>query len=110
MCLHGWQVGIEADTGVPGDPLAASVQQALADALEAGESADAVIAQSAAQAEAFWLLRESMSEAERREGPAAKHDVAVTVGDMPAFILRTTPEVEAAFPGDRKSTRLNSSH
>lgn len=98
---HEWQVLIEADTARPGDPLAAIVQQALADALEAGEIADAVIAQSAAQAEAFWLLRESMSEAERREGPAAKHDVAVTVGDMPAFILRTTPEVEAAFPGAR---------
>src|SRR3546814_6083705 len=34
---HEWQVLIEADTARPGDPLAAIVQQALADALEAGE-------------------------------------------------------------------------
>src|SRR3546814_7762494 len=56
---HEWQVLIEADTARPGDPLAAIVQQALADALEAGEIADAVVAQRAAPAEAFWLLRES---------------------------------------------------
>src|SRR3546814_17449914 len=88
---HEWQVLIEADTARPGDPLAAIVQQALADALEAGEIADAVVAQSAAQAEAFWLLRESMSEAERRAGPAAHPTVQGAVGPMTAVIPPTHP-------------------
>src|SRR3546814_3945365 len=35
------------------------------------------------------------------EGGAAKHDIAVAVADMPGFIERTIPIVEAAFPGAR---------
>src|SRR3546814_13988814 len=35
------------------------------------------------------------------EGGAAKHDIAVAVANMPGFIERTIPIVEAAFPGAR---------
>src|SRR3546814_4272731 len=69
--------------------------------MAAGEVADAVIAASEGQADALWRLRESRPEAERREGGAAKHDIAVAVADMPGFIERTIPIVEAAFPGAR---------
>src|SRR3546814_2390286 len=84
-----------------GDPLAAAIEASLAEAMAAGEVADAVIAASDAQADALWRLRESLPEAERREGGAAKHDIAVAVADMPGFIERTIPIVEAAFPGAR---------
>src|SRR3546814_1869025 len=69
--------------------------------MAAGEVADAVLAASDAQADALWRLRESLPEAERREGGAAKHDIAVAVADMPGFVERTIPIVEAAFPGAR---------
>ena len=62
------------------------LEQALADAIGDGLAADAAVASSEAQAEALWKLRESMSESERAEGIAAKHDVAVPVSAMPGFI------------------------
>jgi FAD/FMN-containing dehydrogenase len=60
-----------------------------------------VIASSEAQAEALWKLRETLPEAERVDGLAAKHDVSVAVAAMPGFILDATTSVEAAFPGTR---------
>ena len=74
---------------------------ALADAVAAGQAEDAVIASSAAQAAALWRLREGLPEAERRDGPAVHHDIAVAVADMPGFALAATAQVETAFPGAR---------
>jgi FAD/FMN-containing dehydrogenase len=62
---------------------------------------DATIAGNAAQGEALWRLRESISEAERIDGAAAKHDIAVPVAAAPAFVMRATDAVEARFAGAR---------
>ncbi|MEH3108290.1 MAG: FAD-binding oxidoreductase [Sphingomonas fennica] len=94
---HPWHVLIEA-TGR--DP-APAIEAGLAAAIEAGLVADAVVAASEAQAEALWRLRESISEAERVDGAAAKHDVSVPVGRMPAFLESGRAAVERAFPGAR---------
>lgn len=65
---------------------------------------DAVIASSEAQAEAFWRIRDSLSEAERLAfGPATQHDISVPVDALPAFLADATAKVEAAFPGTRAS-------
>jgi len=98
---HDWHVLVDIESSRPDDPLADIVEAALADAMEAGRVADAVIAMNEAQADALWLIRESLPEAERREGGAAKHDIAVAVSDMPDFILNTIPKVEQAFAGSR---------
>ena len=68
---------------------------------ETGLVADATIAASEAQAEAFWRLRDSISEAEKKDGPAAKHDISVAVADMAAFMTEAAAAVEARFPGTR---------
>src|SRR3546814_16776595 len=100
-----WHALIEADSPRRGDPLAAAIEASLAEAMAAGEVADAVIAASDAQADALWRLRESLPEAERREGGAAKHDIAVAVTALPGFLARTIPFVDAAFPGGRVRPR-----
>jgi FAD/FMN-containing dehydrogenase len=97
---HRWHVLVEA-TGSGGGNMAEIVETALAAALEDGLAEDAAIASNEAQAAAFWHLRESISEAERIDGMAAKHDIAVPVGAMPAFVEQATPKVESAFPGTR---------
>ncbi|MGF1549117.1 MAG: FAD-linked oxidase C-terminal domain-containing protein, partial [Sphingomonadaceae bacterium] len=81
----------------PGERLASL----LGAAMEEGLLADAAIAASEAQAEQFWRLRESISEAEARAGPAAKHDISVPVAHMGAFIAQASAAVEAEFPGCR---------
>ena len=75
--------------------------EGLRSALETGIAADAVIAASEAQAGDFWRLRDSISEGERKDGPAAKHDISVQVADMPAFMTEAAAAVEARFAGTR---------
>jgi FAD/FMN-containing dehydrogenase len=74
---------------------------ALAEAIEAGVAGDGTVAASEAQAEALWTLRESLSEAEAKDGLAAKHDIAVTVAQMPGFMAGASAAVVARFPGTR---------
>ncbi|RLJ60625.1 FAD/FMN-containing dehydrogenase [Litoreibacter meonggei] len=66
--------------------------QALERLFEAGAErglvSDGVIAQSGAQREAFWTIRESIPEANRRIGSVSSHDTSVPVGRIPEFIDR----------------------
>jgi FAD/FMN-containing dehydrogenase len=62
------------------------LEGALADAADAGVVLDAALPESAEQTRRFWTLRESVGEAERRGERSVKHDVAVRVSDVPAFI------------------------
>ena len=94
-----WNVLIEAvaPMSAPGpEPL---LYEGLRSALETGIAGDAVIAASEAQAEEFWRLRDSISEAEKKDGPAAKHDISVAVEAMAEFMTEAAAAVEARFPG-----------
>jgi FAD/FMN-containing dehydrogenase len=79
----------------------AAVENWLASRLERGEVADAVVAQSAAQARKLWALRESISEAQKVEGVSIKHDISVPVSAIPAFLARAEAALSQAFPGIR---------
>jgi FAD/FMN-containing dehydrogenase len=96
---HNWQVLIEATTADSVTDIAAELERLLAAALSQGLIGDAVIASSEAQADAFWKLRDSISEAERTEGPTLAHDISVPVADMPRFLVDAAAEVERAFSG-----------
>ena len=96
---HRWHVLIEATTAGRGDDIAGDLERFLGDAFEQGIIGDATIAASEAQAEAFWKIRDSISEAERAEGQTLAHDISVAVADMPGFIVEASAEVERAFPG-----------
>jgi FAD/FMN-containing dehydrogenase len=97
---HAWHTLIEAvaDT-TQGEGLRERAEAMLADAFDAGLVSDAAIAASEAQAEAFWLLRDSVAPAERARGAAVQHDISVPVERMADFIDAAAPEIEAAFPG-----------
>lgn len=75
------------------------VETLLERALEQGLAMDAAIASNETQAEAFWKLRDSISEAERADGPALQHDISVPVHKMADFISIAGPEIEKAFSG-----------
>lgn len=77
------------------------LETALASAMESGLLKDAVIASNERQAEDFWLLRDSISAAERAFGPAMQHDISVPVEKMPEFILAAIPAIEDAYEGTR---------
>jgi FAD/FMN-containing dehydrogenase len=77
------------------------LEAALGDAFEVGLARDAVVAQSGAQAEALWALRENISEAQRIEGISIKHDIAVPVSRVPEFLARAGQALTARWPDTR---------
>ncbi|MDR2857699.1 MAG: FAD-binding oxidoreductase [Novosphingobium sp.] len=97
---HAWHVLIEVVADAAGrEPLNEHCEAMMAGAFARGLLNDAVIAASEAQAEAFWLLRESIAPAERAHGPAVQHDISVPVERMPEFVAAAVPAIEAAWPG-----------
>jgi FAD/FMN-containing dehydrogenase len=60
-----------------------------------------VVAATEAQADSLWRLRESIAEAERKQGPSLKHDISVPVSSMPDFLVSAREKVEARFAGCR---------
>ena len=97
---HGWHVLVElTDDGSLAEPPEALLAELLAPLAERGLVEDAAIAASEAQAEAFWRIRDSISEAERAEGPTLAHDISVPVDSMPSFMVAAASQVERAFPG-----------
>jgi len=96
---HRWHALVEATTPDAHVNIAAELEALLGKALQQGIIADAAIASNEAQAEAFWKIRDSISEAERAEGQTLAHDISVAVADMPRFLVEASAEVERAFPG-----------
>lgn len=82
-------------------PLKGLVEATIQTAIEDGLVIDGVVASSEAQRKALWLLRESMSEAQKFEGGSIKHDVSVPVDKIPAFLTQGIALVEKLVPGVR---------
>lgn len=97
---HPWYVLMELSSGTEGT-LRDAAEAILADAIEAGDVIDAVIAENLDQRLDFWRLREVMSEVQSREGGSIKHDVAVPVAATAAFIAEASAAVMALVPGCR---------
>ncbi len=95
-----WYALIETASGEPG-AAEASMERLLTGALDQGLISDATVAQSQAQAKAFWALRENQSAAQKSEGPAWKHDVSVPVSRIADFIEAASRTLAERFPGVR---------
>lgn len=97
---HAWHALIEIVADAAGAAtLRDRAEAMIAAAFEAGLVADATLATSETQAEAMWLIRESVAPAERAKGPAMQHDISVPVERMPDFLDMAVPTIEAEFPG-----------
>jgi len=62
---------------------------------------DAVVAESLAQAQSLWQVRESISLAQTQEGLNIKHDISVPVSAMAAFVASTDAQLTQVIPGVR---------
>jgi FAD/FMN-containing dehydrogenase len=67
---------------------AAALLRVFERAAERGLASDGVLAAGAAQRAAFWALRESIPEANRRVGAVASHDVSVPLSSVATFVAR----------------------
>ena len=99
---HAWHALIEFVQDRAGQENPADLAaRLLSDAMEAGLADDVVLSTNESQAEAFWKIRETISEAERAAGPAVQHDISVPVEHMARFILEESAVVESRWPGCR---------
>ncbi|MDE2259172.1 MAG: FAD-binding oxidoreductase [Betaproteobacteria bacterium] len=96
-----WYVLIEMDDMDPDSELHTVLEDSLNEALRSEIITDAALAQSEIQADALWVLRENISEAQRLEGVSIKHDISVPVSRIPDLIEEATEQLEAQFPGIR---------
>jgi FAD/FMN-containing dehydrogenase len=95
-----WYVLVEID-GNDDARLAEEAEAILTTAAERGLVTDAALAQSEAQAQAFWALRERLSEVQKQEGGSIKHDVSLPLSALPAFLDEAISAAEKACPGVR---------
>lgn len=99
--LHPVTILCEIAGAMAQEILQADVEKLLAELHTKGWVRDALIAQNQAQAEYFWRLREEIPQAERMDGFALKHDVAVPVDAMPRFMEEAQKLVEQNWAGAR---------
>lgn len=97
---HPWYVLAEFSSGEPGSAEGA-MERFLTHGLEAGLIRDAVVAQTETQAKALWAIRENQSPAQKPEGATWKHDIAVPVSRVAAFLAEATAAMQAFSPGAR---------
>lgn len=98
---HPWYVLAEATLAASDAGLAARFETVLAAAAERQVLRDAVIAASESQREAFWRLRETIPEAQGREGASLKHDISVEPAQLPGFVEAGRTLLERLAPGAR---------
>jgi FAD/FMN-containing dehydrogenase len=85
----------------PGTGLRDTMEAVLEQALSDGLVEDAALAESDAQRQAMWRLREEHAEAQKREGASVKNDVSVPVSRVPELIDRASAAVRRLIPGVR---------
>src|SRR3546814_13615783 len=90
---HAWHVLLEL-AGDSDQALGEALDPQLAAAIDAGLIRDVVIAKNERESDDFWRLRDSISEAERAEGPPLQHDISLPIDLMPAFIAENPPRLE----------------
>lgn len=98
---YAWYALCELCSSLAGDPLEELLGDALGAAHAEGGILDAVVTRSEREREALWRLRESIPEAQRREGVGLKHDISVPVSRLADFVARAAPWITANVPDGR---------
>jgi FAD/FMN-containing dehydrogenase len=83
---YPWYVLIEASTADSTSDIAEQLTSTLAQTQENGLIADAAFANNGTQREMMWRMRESIPEAQRKQGGSIKHDISVAISDIAEFI------------------------
>ena len=92
---------LEAQSGSEEGRVTQEVEKLLADAVDSELILDATVAQSPAQAEALWHIRESIPDAQKPEGLSVKHDVSLPIHLVPQFVKQASQLVQTEVPGIR---------
>ncbi|HEY6515296.1 MAG TPA: FAD-binding oxidoreductase [Steroidobacteraceae bacterium] len=98
---YPWYVLCELTSSRAADPLDDLLERSLAGALEEKLVLDAAVARNERDRSDFWKLRETIPEAQRRDGGSLKHDISVPVASIPDFIERGSRWIADNVPDAR---------
>ncbi len=98
---HPWYILMELSGGGERGRLDLVAENILAEGMERGLVADAVIAASEAQAQELWAMRTELSGIQKHEGGSIKFDVSVPVSAIPEFLERAAAAATAMIPNCR---------
>jgi FAD/FMN-containing dehydrogenase len=98
---YPWYTLIEISSGQSEEAARQMIEQLFEQAFDKGFAKDAALAESETQRDAFWHMRESMSEAQRPEGGSIKHDISVPIAKVPEFMEEASKSVLEYMPGAR---------
>jgi FAD/FMN-containing dehydrogenase len=96
-----WYVLMKAADGGSHAALGEAMEAALMSCIEDGCLGDVALAANLAQTQALWTLRENVTHAQQMDGSNIKHDVALPISRIPAFVDEMLPRLARAFPGAR---------
>ena len=96
-----WTVLLEQSDTESAAHAQAVFESLLEAALHDGCISDALVAASLEQRAAMWRLREGISQAQAEEGLNIKHDIALPVSRIAAFVQHTDAALSAVWPGIR---------
>ncbi len=94
---YPWYVLCEVIVGISGS----EIENTLATALEDSLISDAIIAKNKAEADRFWRMRHSLSDAQKPEGASLKHDISVPIGSVSEFLERGDSLLKRVSPDSR---------
>lgn len=95
---------IEATDTQPQEQLRAMVTDGLAQAVRRGIAREFRLAADETEAQAYWLLRKNISDAQAAEGRNIKHDISLPISCIADFLDATDAAIEKAFPGAQPVT------
>ncbi|CAN7747292.1 FAD-binding oxidoreductase [Cupriavidus necator] len=101
---HGraWYALIELSDSEGETHARARFEAVVGQAIEDGLVADAAVAESLAQSQALWALRDqALGVAQQRDGGNLKHDISLPVSRIPDFVAATAAALQRHFPGVR---------
>jgi FAD/FMN-containing dehydrogenase len=98
---YPWYALCELSSSHDDGALCAVLARVLAEALEHGLVLDAAIVQSERERMQLWRLRESIPEAQRRDGASLKHDISLPITVLPHFVERAGEWLRVNIPEGR---------
>lgn len=96
-----YYVLVELTSSITDAGLRSRLETTLFGAIDDGLLADATIAGSEEQARQLWQVREAIVELQQVAGASIKHDIAVPISSVPAFLTATIDAIATALPGTR---------
>lgn len=97
-CTSPWFVLCEITGSHAAENLSMVLEETLTAALEEALATDAVVAQNDRERTELWHLRESIPEAQRRDGASLKHDISLPLDKLAPFIATASAWLETEVP------------